>query len=216
MPVLDYVPRLDERNRAHRVGAAPVLASLPRYWQPSATVLDQGQEGACVGMGVTGEYGASPVRGKISNTLALDVYNRAKQVDEFEGVDYDGTSVRAGMLVGRERGWWTGFKWAFNMTEVRTALETGPVVIGIQWKSGMYEAPGGILLAKGKVVGGHCILITGYDPKHPAIGGPAYELRNSWSASWGVKGSAFISAYDLNAVLFKSGGEAAVPIGRKL
>jgi hypothetical protein len=205
-------------------------------------VLDQGSEGSCVGHGCVGEYIASPARGnlgkytvvdnaypgtsqphlawpaqpaKIGHDLAVNVYRRAKEIDEWEGIDYDGTSVRAGMLVGRERGWWQSFRWAFNMLELRAALEEGPVVIGVEWTEDAYEAPGGIMQTTGRVVGGHCVLVTGYSPKHLRIRRPAYRIRNSWSAQWGANGSAYLAADDLNRILFQAGGEAAVPFGRQ-
>jgi hypothetical protein len=212
----DYIPRLDPRNEAHRVTAAPVDLTLrSRYWTPGITVLDQGQEGACVGFGVAAEAAASPVRVRhVTDALAQQVYRRAKEVDEWEGVSYDGTSVRAGMLVGRDRGWWAGFRWAFNMRELRAALEDGPVVIGVTWLSEMYEAPGGIVTVAGQEVGGHCLLLTGYSPRHGPLRRPAYRWRNSWSKSYGTGGSAYVDVADLNRILFAAGNEAAVPIGR--
>jgi hypothetical protein len=225
---LDYRPRLDPRNLAYRVTAAdPTLPRRSRYWTPGV-VLDQGQEGSCVGHGVVGEYLASPVRGRfirqnrpgpyfadVGHEEAVAVYNRAKQIDEFEGVDYDGTSVRAGMLVARERGWVSGFRWALNMLELRAALEEGPVVIGVEWRDGMYEPVAGALRPVGPVVGGHCLLVTGYTPNKWKFG-PHYRLRNSWGAGWGNNGSAYIAELDLEDILFGSGGEAAVPTGRAL
>jgi hypothetical protein len=226
----DYRPRLVEANRAFRItaGAQPWLTERSRYWVPGLSVLDQGTEGACVGFGCTGEAMASPVRQRFSNEqdasvdwgrgaayVAQAVYRRAKQIDEWEGDSYDGTSVRAGMLVGRERGWWDGFSWAFTMDELRTALETGPVVLGVLWTEGMYEAPGGRLAVTGPAVGGHCILATGYSANWRG-GGPHYRLRNSWGRGFGLNGSAYISAGHLNKILFEEGGEAAVPQNRRL
>lgn len=223
----DYVPRLDERNRAFRVGAAdPKLLETSQFWTPGNVVSDQGSEGACVGFGVTNEWLASPVRGRLgrnlgrsaqfdsANQISRDVYRRAKEIDEFEGVDYSGTSVRAGMLVGRERGWWTGFRWALNMAELRAALEVGPVVVGVEWREGMYRPVNGMLAPFGRVVGGHCLLITGYRAKGRF--GPAYRVRNSWGKTWGKNGSADITVDHLDSTLFKAGGEAAVAIGRAL
>lgn len=215
---LDYVARLDERNRAHRLAAAEVdLTKRSRFWVPGQPVLDQGEEGACVGFGVTGEAMASPARWKpistaqrfSGNEVAFHVYRKAKEVDEWEGVDYEGTSVRAGMLVGRDYGWWTGFRWAFNMTELRAGLEEGPVVAGVEWREGMYEPKGDKLLVTGDVVGGHCILITGYKAFSKS-----YRVRNSWGREWGVRGTAYIATADLDRILFQAGGEAAVAIGR--
>ncbi len=218
---------LDPRNKNYRIGAAPDdLLQRSRYWVPGP-VLDQGREGACVGFGCTAEALASPVRVRFyakevasdlapadPNQVAREAYRRAQQIDEWEGEQYSGTSVLAGMKVGRERGWWSGYRWALNMGELRAALEEGPVVIGVEWRSGMYRAPGGILSVSGGVVGGHCILITGYTPRHRTTKGSAYRLRNSWSEDWGVNGSAYISADDLDGILFQAGGEASVPVGR--
>jgi hypothetical protein len=219
-PKLDYVPRLVEANRPYRVIANEGLERTWKFWTPGYPTLDQGREGACVGFGCTGEAMASPNRVRIAGwkkgaeDMAMGVYRAAKVIDEWEGVDYEGTSVRAGMLVGRQRNWWTGFRWCFNMAELRTALQFGPVVIGVEWREGSYEAPGGIIDVSGPVVGGHCLLVTGYTPRHARLRVPAYRLRNSWSERWGTNGNAYIDAAALEQILFKAGGEAAVPVGR--
>lgn len=225
---LDYVPRLVEANRAYRVrDTVPYFMGAfereSRFWVPGI-VLDQGREGACVGFGCTAEALASPVRWRPvdpdtpgpwahlnpAQRAAREVYRAAQRIDEWEGESYEGTSVRAGMLVGRERGWWDGFRWAFNMIELRAALELGPIVIGVEWRDGMYDAPGGWLTPEGLVVGGHCLLVTGYSaPRN------AYRLRNSWGKEWGRNGQAYIAAGHLDQILFQARGEAAVPVGRK-
>jgi hypothetical protein len=224
-PTLDYAPRLVEANRAYRITADRDLSLQARYWTPGTVVTNQGAEGACVGHGVVNEYLASPVRGRpwvaggfvtptqASNLTANDVYHDAQKIDEWEGEAYDGTSVRAGMLVGRQRGWWSGFQWAFTMPELRTALETGPVVIGVEWTESMYTAPNAQVRVSGSVVGGHCLLLTGYSPNWNKLG-PHYRWRNSWGPSYGANGNAYIAAHSLSAILFDSGGEAAQPVGR--
>ncbi len=192
--VLDYRigGPLDPRNKNYRVAAAPDdLMQRSRYWVPGP-VLDQGREGACVGFGCTAEALASPVRVKTeprpANMVARDVYLEAQRIDEWVGENYEGTSVLAGMKVGRERGWWSGFRWAMSTAELRAV--------------------------SGEVVGGHCILVTGYTPRHRKLKVPGYRLRNSWSEDWGINGSAWIAADDLARILFQAGGEAAVPVGR--
>jgi hypothetical protein len=227
-PTLDYSPRLVEANRQYRVTAPPVDLSKQAVWWSGGVVLDQGQEGSCVGHGVVGEWLASPVRGRLGNyttvgaqiaghQLAVAVYDAARKVDEFEGDDTEGTSVRAGLLVGRQRGWYGGFNWAFNMRDLRAALQAGPVVIGVEWHQDSYDTqPNGDLRVTGPVVGGHCILVTGYSPNYNGRG-PRYRLRNSWGA-WGLRGSGdgYVSPDDLNRILFAAGGEAAIPSGRHL
>lgn len=212
---LDYVARLDERNRAYRLTAPdPGLLQKSRYWVPGSVVLDQGQEGACVGFGCTGEAMASPVRVKFAsdpNGVAQSLYKLAQKLDSWAGEDYEGTSVLAGMKAGQSSRWWTGYKWAFNMTELRAALEEGPVVIGVDWYGGMYDPVGDWLQPEGDVAGGHCILVTGYQASTKS-----YRLRNSWGADWGRNGSAYIKTDDLDKILFQAGGEAAVVQGRAL
>jgi hypothetical protein len=206
----DYVPRLVDANLPYRMGVAGDT-SKSRYWTPGAT-LHQGGEGACVPHGVTGEALASPVRVKLPNAqaLAFEGYDWCRRHDEFEGDYTDGTSVRAGMNWGRERGWWTGYRWGLNMGELRAALDLGPVVVGVDWTDGMYDPAGDEVVPTGKVVGGHCILITGYSAARAS-----YRLKNSWGPQWGRNGQAYIRAVYLDRILFQAGGEAAVPQGRK-
>jgi hypothetical protein len=229
-PILDYVSRLDYRNLDHRLEAAPPdLLKTARWWSPGVT-LDQGVRdderarydgGGCVGHGIVGDYLASPVRGRYGaedgHDAAVDVYNAAKRVDEFEGVNYEGTSVRAGMLVARSKKWITGFKWALSTTELRTGLESGPVVIGFVFTEGLWETqPNGDWIPGGDEVGGHCVLVTGYSPNYHGRG-PRYRIKNSWNG-WGYQnlGNAYLSPDSLNTILFDVGGEAAVAQGRHL
>ncbi len=220
---------LDPRNKNYRVGAAnPELMQRSRYWVPGP-VLDQGREGACVGFGVVAEALASPVRVKAFRTrdplylttnpdlAARDVYRTAQAIDPWpethEG-GAEGTSVLAGMKVGQERGWWSGYRWALNMAELRAALEEGPVVIGVEWRSGMYDTDeDGFVFCTGPVVGGHCLLITGYSPNYKGSG-RAFRWRNSWGHSYGRNGNGYIHPDQLDSVLFQAGGEASVPVGR--
>lgn len=229
--VLDYVPRLDPRNNAYRIAmeaTSPARWDLSVWWAPGVT-LDQGQEGSCVGHGVVGEYLASPVRGKfvrenrpgpyyaeVGHEEAVKVYNRAKQIDEWEGVNYDGTSVRAGLLVSREHGWCTGFRWAKTMNEVRQGLDEGPVVIGVDWHEQMYSTTrDGMVHIGGRFVGGHCLILTGYSKKYGAQG-PVFRWQNSWGPSYGINGVGYIKPSDLQMIMFDAGGEAGIVTGRKL
>jgi hypothetical protein len=120
------------------------------------------------------------------------------------------------MLVGRERGWYTGFSWALNMSELRTALQFGPVVVGIDVRESMFDPlANGDWVVEGNSVGGHCCLVTGYSRDYGRRG-PRYRIRNSWGEHWGNNGNVYISPADLDTIVFKSGGEAAVAVGRAL
>jgi len=75
-------------------------------------------------------------------------------------------------------------------------------------------ASNGDWLVNGPSVGGHCCLVTGYSPNYSGRG-PRYRIRNSWGLDWGKGGNAYIAPDALDRILFKAGGEAAVPVGRK-
>lgn len=225
MRVLDWVSRHDPGSRRFPIREVVGTPGIrPRSWDVG-TCLDQGSEGACVGFGWTGELLASPMPchadEATGNTYALRTYRRAKQIDQWIGEDYSGTSVLAGAKAIREAGYMDGFRWAFGIDDVRdTVIAYGPVVIGVPWLEGMYETrPSGLVEVSGNVVGGHCLLVYGYHPS-ARIRGEDYSARfnifrwrNSWGAGYGVDGNGYIRYEDLRDLLAGT-GEACVPAGR--
>jgi hypothetical protein len=227
---LDWVPRYDERSRDHRVRSFlreyPNVPDTARTWRPGF-VLDQGREGACVGFGWTGELIGSPspdpyVLATGATTYARSVYREAQQIDEWEGENYEGTSVLAGAKVVQRTGLIGGYKWAFTIEEVRDAIITmGPVVIGVNWYSDMYDTDKhGVVKIGGDLVGGHCLFVYEYHPRKRLPGDwfgrhRVFRWRNSWGLHYGIGGSGYIH-YDDLARLLREGGEACVPVDRKM
>jgi hypothetical protein len=222
----DWKSEHDERSKGYNVEdiLRSTVKPVRKMWD-EGIVLDQGSEGACVGFGWMAEFLATPAAPTpqpprlATQKYANNVYQTAKQIDEFPGESYDGTSVLAGAKVMKSRGFIKSYRWAFNMDAIRNAIiQEGPVVIGIPWKDGMYQTDSsGIVKVAGKLVGGHCLTLTGYDPAMK-IGSRTYEVyrwRNSWGTSYGVNGSGYIKSADL-AKLLKGVGEACVPIGRQV
>lgn len=222
----DWRPEFDERSRLY-----PIRTMLPRaqnktftLWQ-NGEILDQGSEGACVGFGWTAEALAGPIQvdlnrvngpmSKEPNRFANYVYKEAQKVDQWPGEDYEGTSVLAGAKIMMRHDVLHQYRWAFGSGDVIGALmSTGPVILGINWYSGMYRAPGGKLSIFGNKVGGHCILAIGYNPSSEAFKGEeTIILQNSWGNSWGIDGIAEMTVKDLDRLL-KEGGEACVPLVR--
>lgn len=228
----DWAPHHDPRSREYPVRTAipakprrRLLASTKsmRWWTSYRTVLDQGSEGACVGFGWTAEAMSMPVaiRPDDPQGFALSVYREAQLIDEWPGEDYDGTSVLAGAKVMKRHGYITGYRWAFSIEDVIDALlYLGPVVIGIPWLDGMYDTrPSGLVDVSGRIVGGHCVVLTAYQPSAwiPGEGVfnrfEVFRWRNSWGRSYGKRGDGLIKADDL-ANLLGQQGEACVPMGR--
>jgi C1A family cysteine protease len=102
-----------------------------------------------------------------------------------------------------------GYPFVFGFT-VYTAFE-GPEVA----KTGILKMPN---LKKEQVEGGHAVLCVGYDDKKKSV-----LVRNSWGASWGLKGYfwmpyAYISdpklASDMWTIRGVTGTAAGTPVGK--
>jgi hypothetical protein len=203
----------DERSRDYPIRAL-VLGLAPRSYTWTCGVhLDQGSEGACAGFAVSQEAAARPVVVPgITDAVALAVYHRAQQLDEWPGENYEGTSVLGAIKAGTERGWYGEYRWAFGESDLALAVGwKGPAVLGINWYDGMMDPDSkGVLHVAGQMVGGHAILCNGYN-----VAKKLYRVHNSWGSSWGINGEAFISMADM-ARLLSEQGEACIPLVRKM
>lgn len=210
---LDRRVQFDDRSRAFGIRAI-IPTVKPRSYTWSCPIwLDQGNEGACVGFSVSHEAAARPVLVKgVSATVARSIYTRARELDEWPGEDYEGTSVLAGIKAGRERGWYTEFRWAFGLNDLILALGyKGPAVLGINWHEGMLDTDQqGYVHADGEIAGGHAILATGVSVTRKFI-----RFRNSWGKDWGLNGDCLMSFTDVERLLNED-GEACIPVKRQL
>jgi len=216
--LLDWQPLHDSHSRGY--AAAELVEAPPAHdvrWQ-AGKVLDQGAEGSCVGHAAVGCIGAQPTpapRSRVSHAESVRWYERAQRLDEWPGDDYSGTSVNAGMKVGRAFGWWDSYRWAFGVDEMRSAIQLGPLVLGVPWRSGMYDTePDGLVTSAGSEVGGHCLLVIAWVTDHLGHG-PGFWWRNSWGPGYGIAGDGFVPE-DTMAGLIAEVGECAVPVGRKI
>ncbi|KAF4406597.1 MULTISPECIES: hypothetical protein [Streptomyces] len=221
-PRLDRVPQFDERSREYPIRALVTeRAPLRSAGWACPVWLDQGREGACVGFSWSHELIATPVPvDEADNAFARDVYREARQVDDWPGEEYEGTSVLAGAKAVVNRGYMEEYRWAFGIDDVlRTLGYFGPVVIGVKWYDSMFRpAPNGLLEVSPGDFGGHAILVRGVSLKARLAGHsgtvPVVRLRNSWGRKWGVDGDCYMRVEDLDALL-RDGGEACVPVVRK-
>lgn len=211
MPVLDRLIEFDERSRNYPIRT--LVADKPRRsytWQVGVS-LDQGNEGACVGFGWAHELAARPkVHPLMTNESARMLYHEAQQLDAWPGDSYEGTSVIAGAKAVMSHGWLHEYRWAFSENDLALAVGyRGPVVLGVNWYSGMDDLQAdsaGRLWAPvtGFVRGGHCFITHGY-----SVPLNAYKCWNSW----GAPSEFYITASDM-ARLLADQGEACVPTKR--
>jgi len=216
VPKLDRVPFFDSRSRDY-----PVRALLPRtvtrrkqiWGLPPQYPLDQGAEGACVGHGYAAELAAEPIVVPADQAFAFDLYERARAEDRAMGNHWpEGASMLAGARAAKAGGWISSYRWAFGLDDViDTLVEIGPVVLGVSWYQQMYSTdPRGLVTIGGPLVGGHCILATGYWPAHPDFG-DCITWINSWGHDYGINGIGYLRISDLQRLLADQ-GEAVIAV----
>jgi hypothetical protein len=198
-----YAPDARDQRYPMRKAIRRAPISLPVIWQ-IGPVLDQGATPQCVAYSCANWLSCAPVV-TIVDTPAYEqaLYDRARQVDEWPGEDYEGTSVRAGFKVLQEQGHLPNYVWAQSEQDIWDFVTTtGPVVMGTDWYDGMSDPDGsGFLNPLGGIVGGHAWLIYGADQTF-------YYMQNSWGP-WGIgnSGTAKIRRPDV-AFLLDAQGEA--------
>lgn len=206
---------IDFRDKNHLMSAKhPATAALPtyKYWT-NGKILDQGYTSQCVAYSGEQFLVSGPVTNKFYKT-PTELYNECQLVDEWEGENYDGTSVRALFKVLQSKGYIKEYSWAFNINDVVThLLSKGPVILGTDWYNSMFETDeDGFLplFASSGLAGGHAYMVKGCNTKKVCPDGSLGAIRivNSWGTSWGDKGYAWISFRDADR-LIQSWGEAA-------
>jgi Papain family cysteine protease len=214
-PRLGRLRQHDDRNLNFPVRALfGDTPPMPRSYTWSVGVhLDQGNLGACVGFSFAAELAARPVVvPDIDNTDGLRLYWRAQDLDQWPGYEYEGTSVLAGAKAVTEAGHYSEYRWAFSESQVALAVGyKGPVVIGVNWYSGMMRPDrNGYLNLTGQVEGGHAILVHSISVKRGD-----YVLWNSWGADWADNGRARLRRADMDRLLSED-GECCLPVRKAL
>lgn len=199
-----YPGSTDERDYRLSTFITPLRAPKTRgsyFWQSGKEVLDQGSSSACVGFSWCQRTNSAPKIAHYDNQFALDLYHRAQELDEWSGTDYEGTSVRAGGLAAIERHLIRGFAYAADAEEAAIwLLNKGPIVIGVNWRSGADRPDPNnnyyINPLEGNVRGGHAIECDGIRWVNGGGKGDYFRLKQSWSAAWGLNGRCRVAAED--------------------
>jgi hypothetical protein len=197
-------PIEDKRDRQFAV-AVKSSELTRKMWPDTNWEGDQAATPRCVGYAWAHWLDASPIS-QFANPDGI--YELAQAIDEWEGTDYEGTSVRAGAKVLERIGFIARYEWAFDVEQIiETLLQVGPVVVGTEWLSGMMKPDcRGLIRARGRSAGGHAYLLSGGDRQQGLV-----RLKNSWGLRWGVKGRAYLPLEDLGQLLSRQ-GEACLGI----
>lgn len=169
-----------------------------RLWRMRRDTLDQKDTPQCVGYAWAHWLMCDPIRQWLN---PAGIYRAAQYVDEWEGVDYDGTSVRAGAKVLRNFELISEFKTTQDVEVLASVvLEDGPVCVGTNWYRRMNDPGNGLITPKGRMEGGHAYLVIGCDTPRAEL-----TVLNSWGPSWGNNGRARIAMSDMQRLLNEDG-----------
>lgn len=209
----------DERDNKYLLPHRPeALAKDHHYWTTVTPTLDQGGTSQCVGFSTYQWLTAFPISNRPSFT-PTDLYRMAQELDEWEGTDYEGSSVRGAFKALKTMGYVSEYQWATGIGAIVDHLLTvGPVVVGTNWTDGMCmpDKTGCIDDIGGRAVGGHAYLLVGANRfKHTLNGLGAVRVLNSWGSSWGENGRAWLSFQALDE-LMRQDGEACTATEVKL
>jgi hypothetical protein len=226
----------DPRSLRYAHGVLPASAIRSVSWTRRIPILDQGQLGSCTGNAATGVLGTDSAGRTATTTVtitaagaaashglftagvhALDeafavaLYSLATILDGVSGTyppsDTGSTGVGVAKAL-RALGLASSYTHAFTVGALNSALQAGPVLIGINWYNSMFDprSDGQIVVdTTSGLAGGHELELSGYDA---ATG--EYEVDNSWASSWGVSGCGYFTTASLTTLLSQQ-GDVTVP-----
>lgn len=208
------------------------LIELPKWIDNRGKVpfmLDQGLEGACTGFGLAavvnfllhnqrGAEWLTPDRGASARML----YEMAKRYDEWEGANYDGSSIRGAMKGWYKHGVCREAVWPYQVSDKKERLTADRQIDALDRPLGNYFrvrhlhlpqvhsalAEVGVVYASADVHDGWDMVdpSTGLIPfRKDNAGGHAFAvvgytqkgflIQNSWGQDWGINGFALLT-YD--------------------
>ena len=217
----------DPRSLAFAHGVLPKTVIKSVDWTRRVPIFDQGQLGSCTGNAATGLVGTDSAartglttvalsgddtRWPVDEDLAVEVYKLATTLDSISGAyppDDTGSSGIGAAKALKKLGLATGYTHAFSLDALKSALQSGPVMVGTVWLNSMFDpTPAGNITVdrNSEVAGGHEYVLSAYD-----AGSRQFRLDNSWSESWGVRGSAWVAEADMQWLLSQQ-GDVTVPV----
>jgi hypothetical protein len=190
------------------IPAVPMAQNAERqsvYFWDSAWWGDQLRTSRCTCFALLHAMADGPVTHRGANPLADpdELYGAIQARDRAAGRFYDdGATSLAMAQEAQARGWIGEYRWGYSLAAFVAAIRVGPVLLGIDWYSGMDDPDEkeAIIHATGRIRGGHEIVCNGAD-----IASGMARLKNSWGRSYGRRGHAYLPFADLERLIADGG-----------
>jgi len=216
----------DPRSLAYAHGVLPKTAIKSVDWTRRAPIFDQKNLGSCTGnagaglvatdfLGRTGLTSVT-IDGQVvpvDEDFAVRVYELATRLDNITGSyppDDTGSSGLGAAKALKKLGLATSYSHAFSLDALKSALQSGPVMVGTVWLNSMFDPDPKTGFVKvdrtSQVAGGHEYVLSAYNTT-----AEAFRIDNSWGESWGLNGSAWLDESDVRWLLSQQ-GDVTVPV----
>src|ERR1051326_6075503 len=181
----------DPASRAFAFGSEEVTLRSVRH-ERKIPVLDQGFLGSCTGNAAVGALGTEPLfsslpedrQAGLNETEAVALYAAATRADRVPGSYPPNDTGSSGLGVckaARAAGFISAYRWTFSLGGLLRALQSTPVLIGINWYSS-FDAPAGdgriVISDTAYVRGGHEPCLDEVDAETKQVAG-----FNSWGTT---------------------------------
>lgn len=213
----------DPRSKRFAFRAPKKVELVSKRHERFIPVLDQGSLGSCTGNTGIGTVGTHPFYPTVSDVVkdwsqdaAVQLYSEATAIDPWPGTyppEDTGSSGLAVAKILKARGWVSGYQHTFTFGDMLAALQTSPVMLGINWYSSFFDpsADGEMTITSDSyVAGGHEIVVDEIDVENKRI-----WITNSWGEYWGLSGRAWFSFATMERLLREDGDVVVlVPIDK--
>jgi hypothetical protein len=199
----------DPRSLEYPVAGLPISSLKSIRWTRRSPILDQLALGSCTGNAAAGWLATDNIWRTGSATIteadAVKLYSEATHLDQDKAEAYpptDSGSTGLGLAKAlKARQAITSYRHAFSLQACLTALQKGPVALGISWHEASFApAKDGKVSIAGPVADSHEIVLDEID-----VANKTAWFSNPWSSKWAVQGRAYFAWSDLDSLLQDQG-----------
>lgn len=180
------------------------ISAQVKYFWDSAWWGDQGDTSECTAYAAMHAMADGSVTHKTNPLVEPgQFYNEIVSIDRQENRYYTEGATSLAMAKALARRNFIGeYLWGYSLSDFIKAIRVGPVLIGIDWYTGMDnpDSTNAIIRATGRIRGGHEIVANGCSFSDGLV-----RLKQSWGRSFGRRGHVYLPFEDLEKLIADGG-----------